>query len=72
MYIVDLNFFFFWPLMQTALGGGAGKEESPFSPKAHLVRYWNKNIRNNIIKNPLSFLLSKASPLSTVESAIFA
>ena len=58
--------------MQVALGGGARKEKSPFSPKAHLVRYWNNNVQNNLIKNPSSFLLSKASPLSAVESAVFA
>ncbi|GMN41620.1 hypothetical protein TIFTF001_010844 [Ficus carica] len=67
-----LSFLILFSALNAALGGGAGKEESPFSPKAQLVRYWNKNIRNNIIKNPLSFLLSKASPLSAVESAVFA
>ncbi|GMN41619.1 hypothetical protein TIFTF001_010840 [Ficus carica] len=58
--------------LNVALGGGAGKENSPFSPKAHLVRYWNNNVQNNLIKNPSSFLLSKASPLGAVESAVFA
>ncbi|EXB82603.1 hypothetical protein L484_027781 [Morus notabilis] len=48
----------------------AGGEENPFSPKAHLIRYWNKEIRNDIEKP--SFLLSKASPLTAVQTAVFA
>lgn len=62
--------------MQVALAvddGKSGKSvtgENPFSPKAHLLRYWNKEIRNDLEKP--AFLLSKASPLSAVESAAFA
>lgn len=41
---------------------------NPFSPKASLIRYWNKHISNSLPK-PL-FLLSKASPLSAIDSAI--
>ncbi|KAF2282915.1 hypothetical protein GH714_043335 [Hevea brasiliensis] len=44
-------------------------ELSPFSPRASLIRYWNKHISNTLPKPP--FLLSKASPLSAVDSAIF-
>ncbi|KAJ6358898.1 hypothetical protein OIU76_000594 [Salix suchowensis] len=41
---------------------------NPFSPRASLIRYWNKQISNSLPK-PL-FLLSKASPLSAKDSAI--
>ncbi|KAK9994844.1 hypothetical protein SO802_024547 [Lithocarpus litseifolius] len=43
--------------------------ENPFTPKTYLIRYWNKEIQNNHAK-PI-FLLSKASPLSAVESNSF-
>ncbi|XP_010460151.1 PREDICTED: polygalacturonase 1 beta-like protein 1 [Camelina sativa] len=50
--------------------GGFSPETNPFTPKASLVRYWNKQIQN---KSPGSaFLLSKASPLTAVASATFA
>ncbi|XP_077244068.1 polygalacturonase 1 beta-like protein 2 [Tasmannia lanceolata] len=42
---------------------------NPFTPKASLIRYWNRQILNNSPKP--SFLLSKASPLTAVKSAIF-
>ncbi|PON98945.1 BURP domain containing protein [Trema orientale] len=45
-------------------------EENPFSPKAYLIRYWNREIRNDLAKP--SFLLSKASPLTATDSAVFA
>jgi hypothetical protein len=50
--------------------GGSYAGENPFTPKAYLVRYWNKEIRNSQPKP--AFLLSKASPLSAVDSASFA
>ncbi|KAF3431280.1 hypothetical protein FNV43_RR26010 [Rhamnella rubrinervis] len=62
--------------MQVARAGGDGNSgksltgENPFSPKAHLLRYWNKEIRNDFEKP--EFLLSKASPLTAVDSAAFA
>lgn len=43
--------------------------ENPFTPKAYLIRYWNKEIHNNLPKS--SFLISKASPLSAVDTATF-
>ncbi|XP_034694929.1 polygalacturonase 1 beta-like protein 3 [Vitis riparia] len=58
-----------------ALGGGsevAGESRdraNPFTPKAALVRYWNKQIGSDLQKS--TFLLSRASPLSAVESATF-
>ncbi|XP_002511417.2 polygalacturonase 1 beta-like protein 1 [Ricinus communis] len=42
-------------------------ELNPFSPKASLIRYWNKHIFNTLPKSP--FLLSKASPLTAIDSA---
>lgn len=45
-------------------------DKNPFTPKAFVVRYWDKEIRNGLPKP--SFLLSKASPLSAVDSASFA
>lgn len=44
-------------------------KENPFTAKASAIRYWNKHISNNLPQS--SFLLSKASPLSSVESAFF-
>lgn len=47
----------------------AGTGENPFTPKAYLMRYWDKEIRNGQPKP--EFLLSKVSPLSAVDSASF-
>ncbi|CAI9108982.1 OLC1v1008705C1 [Oldenlandia corymbosa var. corymbosa] len=44
-------------------------KESPLTAKASLIRYWNDHISNNLPKP--SFLLSKVSPLSVVNSAYF-
>ncbi|KAG2322330.1 hypothetical protein Bca52824_015543 [Brassica carinata] len=53
------------------IDGGFSAEENPFTPKASLVRYWNKEITAD--KSLRSeFLISKASPLNAVDSAIFA
>ncbi|CAK7328943.1 unnamed protein product [Dovyalis caffra] len=41
---------------------------NPFSPRASLIRYWNKHVSNSL-PEPL-FLLSKSSPLSAIDSAI--
>ncbi|KAE8704961.1 putative polygalacturonase non-catalytic subunit [Hibiscus syriacus] len=52
--------------------GGVGASlvsENPFTPKASVIRYWNKEIRSEIPKN--HFLLSKVSPLTAVDSAGF-
>ncbi|KAL6583834.1 Polygalacturonase 1 beta-like protein 3 [Orobanche minor] len=45
------------------------KEDNPFTPKASLIRYWNNHISNSTPQSP--FLLSKASPLSPLQSAFF-
>ncbi|KAI3700770.1 hypothetical protein L2E82_45408 [Cichorium intybus] len=47
----------------------AGKAENPFTPKAYLIRYWKKQISNDLPKP--SFLFEKASPLTAVRSAAF-
>ncbi|KAL8106317.1 polygalacturonase non-catalytic subunit AroGP3-like [Apium graveolens] len=43
--------------------------ESPFSPKGSLLRYWRKQVSNDLAKP--EFLLKKASPLTAVETATF-
>ncbi|XP_047316819.1 polygalacturonase 1 beta-like protein 3 [Impatiens glandulifera] len=44
-------------------------QETPFSPKASLTRYWKSHISNSL---PIpNFLISKASPLSAVKAAFF-
>ncbi|KAJ8758975.1 hypothetical protein K2173_003213 [Erythroxylum novogranatense] len=43
--------------------------ENPFTPKASLLRYWNKEIRSTLPKS--QFLLSKVSPMSAVDAATF-
>ncbi|XP_021895851.1 polygalacturonase 1 beta-like protein 3 [Carica papaya] len=50
--------------------GGFSAEKNPFTPKASLIRYLNKEIRVDLTKS--SFLISKASPLTAVDSAAFA
>ncbi|XWS68999.1 hypothetical protein CRYUN_Cryun04dG0141900 [Craigia yunnanensis] len=49
--------------------GDSSVSENPFTPKASLIRYWNKEIRSEIPKT--HFLLSKVSPLTAVDSASF-
>ncbi|VVA92305.1 unnamed protein product [Arabis nemorensis] len=51
--------------------GGFSPESNPFTPKASLVRYWNKEILSQT-PGSSEFLLSKASPLTAVASAAFA
>ncbi|WVY90759.1 hypothetical protein V8G54_036273 [Vigna mungo] len=46
------------------------KNKNPFTPEAFLIRYWDNKITNNSPKP--HFLLSKASPLTAVETATFA
>lgn len=44
-------------------------KENPFTAKASAIRYWKTHISNSLPQSP--FLLSKASPLSSVESTFF-
>ncbi|KAK7845227.1 polygalacturonase-1 non-catalytic subunit beta [Quercus suber] len=53
----------------TSLTVGSASDQNPLSQKSNLIRYWNKQTGNSHTK-PV-FLLSKASPLSAVESASF-
>ncbi|KAF8407900.1 hypothetical protein HHK36_007038 [Tetracentron sinense] len=72
-----LPFFFLYLLLSSfnlSLAGTVGNSgqsstgENPFTAKASLIRYWNRQIPNNLPK-PF-FLLSKASPLNAIDSAI--
>ncbi|KAJ4711110.1 Polygalacturonase-1 non-catalytic subunit beta like [Melia azedarach] len=54
----------------TEISGDIPAKQNPFTPRAYLIRYWDKEIRSNLPKPP--FLLSKASPLNAVDSASFA
>ncbi|KAK8686765.1 hypothetical protein V6N13_125783 [Hibiscus sabdariffa] len=47
--------------------GQAKEKENPFTAKASLIRYWNNHISNTLPKPP--FLVSKASPLNSVDLA---
>ncbi|PRQ41156.1 putative BURP domain-containing protein [Rosa chinensis] len=67
--LLSLFSIFFSLNVATASAGAKSVDENPFSPKAYLTRYWNKEVRNDAV-GP-SFLLSKASPLTAVQSASF-
>lgn len=56
--------------LELAAGHDVNAKENPFTPKAYLMRYWDKTIHNSLPKSP--FLLSKASPLDAVDSSRFA
>lgn len=47
----------------------AAAGENPFTPKAYVIRYWEKQISNDLPKP--SFLLDKASPLTAANYAAF-
>ncbi|KAD1846315.1 hypothetical protein R6Q59_011927 [Mikania micrantha] len=47
----------------------AGKSDDLFTPKAYVIRYWKKQISNDLPQP--SFLIEKASPLTAVQSASF-
>ncbi|PKI42694.1 hypothetical protein CRG98_036976, partial [Punica granatum] len=47
-----------------------GETPNPFTPKAYVIRYWNKRITSNLPQPP-PFLLSKASPMNMVDAAAF-
>lgn len=70
---LSLPCFFFLlllSLLSVDLAGAGGGSDSPFAPRAYLLRYWNKEIANALPKP--AFLLSKASPLGAVDAAAFA
>ncbi|XVF09268.1 hypothetical protein REPUB_Repub07fG0078000 [Reevesia pubescens] len=53
--------------MQVFGTGTSKAKENPFTSKASLIRYWNKHISNNLPKP--QFLISKASPLNSIDLA---
>ncbi|KAI5436950.1 polygalacturonase 1 beta-like protein 3 [Lathyrus oleraceus] len=63
-------FILFSSIIVTIAGDAVAGDKNPFTPRAYVNRYWDKEIRNGLPKP--SFLFSKASPLSTVEAATFA
>ncbi|XP_044480692.1 polygalacturonase 1 beta-like protein 3 [Mangifera indica] len=77
----QLNLFFFSPALFlllllffnvnfSATSSEIIAKQNPFTPKAYLLRYWDKEIHTNLPKS--TFLLSKASPLNAVDSSHFA
>ncbi|KAK9277528.1 hypothetical protein L1049_007072 [Liquidambar formosana] len=71
MTVFLLYFLFMVPSFNIA-SAGAGEStdgENPFTPRAYLIRYWNKEIHNDLPKP--AFLISKASPLNSVDAATF-
>ncbi|MCD7467118.1 proteinric peroxidase [Datura stramonium] len=50
-------------------GENSGESGNPFTPKAYLIRYWKKQVSNDLPKP--WFLLNKASPLNASQYATF-
>ncbi|XP_060214271.1 polygalacturonase-1 non-catalytic subunit beta [Lycium barbarum] len=48
---------------------GDGENGNPFTPKGYLIRYWKKQVSNNLPKP--WFLLNKASPLNAAQYATY-
>ncbi|KAK3223323.1 hypothetical protein Dsin_010348 [Dipteronia sinensis] len=68
---LSLGYFFMVTLAAAGHDLKKANKENPLTPKAHLNRYWNKKINNNVPKS--HFLLSKASPpLKAIDIANFA
>lgn len=69
--LLSLSFVSLLNVNYAAVGSGDSPNgESPFTPKASIVRYWNKEIHTVLPKS--GFFISKASPLSPVDLATFA
>ncbi|XP_061372333.1 polygalacturonase 1 beta-like protein 3 [Gastrolobium bilobum] len=68
-HMSTLFLFILFTSLSVAFASEAG-DKNPFTPKAFAIRYWDKQVLNKLPKP--SFLLSKASPLSAVDSATFA
>ncbi|GAV82204.1 BURP domain-containing protein [Cephalotus follicularis] len=64
-----LLFFHFLSSLHVSFGSEIDTAQNPFTPKSYLIRYWTKQIDNDLPKS--SFLMSKASPLSAVDYARF-
>ncbi|KAK4402791.1 Polygalacturonase-1 non-catalytic subunit beta [Sesamum angolense] len=52
-----------------AAAGESNAGENPFTPKGYVMRYWKKQISNDLPKP--EFLLKKASPLNAAQYAAF-
>ncbi|WOL10962.1 hypothetical protein Cni_G19722 [Canna indica] len=72
------SFFFFFLLpffgfhvvaSELSTSNGTAAAENPFTARAALIRYWNRKVPTH--RPQPSFLLSKLSPLSALDSAIF-
>lgn len=70
----NLTIFSYFLYVSQVSSGGSNEvtpnfstQNDPFTPKASLLRYWNKHVSNNLSKP--QFLLSKASPLSAIDAA---
>ncbi|MCD7468002.1 fungal class II heme-containing peroxidase [Datura stramonium] len=50
-------------------GESSGESGNPFTPKGYLIRYWKKQISNDLPKP--WFLLNKASPLNAAQYATY-
>ncbi|CAN8244957.1 unnamed protein product [Cochlearia groenlandica] len=77
MNIIEVAFFFFFSSSHVYFSAGTKQTavkftatENPFTPRASLIRYWNKRINNDSPKP--SFFISKASHLTAVDSTRFA
>ncbi|KAK6920720.1 BURP domain [Dillenia turbinata] len=62
--LLFIIFFLFFSISSFPITTSVGhqKNRNPFTPKAYLIRYWNKHISNTHPKP--QFLLSKATPLT--------
>ncbi|KAG9130870.1 hypothetical protein Leryth_023628 [Lithospermum erythrorhizon] len=61
--------FFLTPYSNVVVAGESSAEHNPFTPKASLIRYWKKQVSNDLPKP--WFFLNKASPLTPVQLATF-
>ncbi|KAJ8569799.1 hypothetical protein K7X08_006376 [Anisodus acutangulus] len=50
-------------------GDNSGESGNPFTPKGYLIRYWKKQVSNDLPKP--WFLLNKASPLNAAQYATY-
>ncbi|CAL0312974.1 unnamed protein product [Lupinus luteus] len=65
-----LFLFILFSTLTVSFARHVAEDKNPFTPKASVIRYWDTHVSNNLPKP--SFLLSKASPLSAVDTATFA
>nr|XP_043640274.1 polygalacturonase 1 beta-like protein 3 [Erigeron canadensis] len=61
--------FFFFSSSSSSINVVAESEDDPFTPKAYIIRYWKKQISNDLPKP--TFLIEKSSPLTAIQTASF-